>query len=423
MGKRIAAFALAAVLVMSLQLPVFAIGWAEEGDYSATTIGYGFITDESVLVYQKNAELDPEYDQIYTGSVLYVPIGFYDEEDDDEGRATAKQIKDDNVTVSYKAVSGANYVENVIIVDGKKEKIDELQSGAYAKVEFSPTYTGSGYGYVDLKLVLNINKVAYQDTEAELICNVRNWVVSVRDNSVYGAQVSTRFEVDDRYDGEATFDMGNGIRYTAKVKRGATYVINLDKSPNYNIDLMYPDAYLEFYNFRGNLDTFASTGKLEIPIKKASFKSPDGPRVYAYEVRGDVLYAIDSSGASYNSRTSVLTINTRTLGEYVLSNTKLKQAVEEDADDTFQSGYADDPAEQSAGQGGAPAAGAAVTPKTAAPAAAQTSNTTIINATNKSGENPLTADAPAGRAAALWTVCALAGFGLWKTRPKKRSDK
>lgn len=416
--KKTVVLLLAAALTLGIPLRAGAIGWERGGNVYSSNNGvqFAFLEDESVVVYNKDLQQDPDYEEIYTGSAIYVPLTYYDEESEAEGRATFKQIKDNNVTVSYKAVRGASYIEGVELMDGKKDKIKGMESGAYAKIQLSTTYTGTGYGYLDVRLVLAVNRVGYQETEVELVANVKNWEQDIRDNTVYSALVPTAFKVDSFYDGEATFDFGDKIRYTAQVKRDAKYMLNLDRTPDYDLDLLYPKAYMEFYNFLGNLDTFASVGRLEIPINKSKFKGEDGqPRVYAYEILDGQLRAIGSGTAAFDSRNSKLTLSTQTLGNYVLSNQKLLQEVPEDNDQTFQSGYAEPGESASSGTAASPDPPSAA-PVPTLPVSAAAGSPTVINADNRSGYNPVTSDPARGvaGAGALGILCAVWSLALWR---------
>ena len=342
MKRKIAAIMLMLALAVGMPLRVFAIGWSYPGTYTYNnTVQFGFAPEDSVLVYNKDVQDWPDYSAVYAGSVLYVPIRYLDVYSGNEGHASSKQVKEYAVEVSYKATQGAQYIEDVTIVDGKKDKVKELGSGAYAKVQFSNIYTGTNYGYINLKLVLSVNKVGYQETEAELVANIKNWTQYISKNSVYPAQVATKFEVDSLYNGDVTFDMGSKIKYTVKVARNAKYVVNFDRTPNEDIAAMYPKVYTEVYNFMGESDTFASEGKLEIPVSKAKFKGSDGKfRVVAYEILDGKLQALDSRTASYDSKTGKLTILTQTLGNYLLSSEKLMQTVTGSNTQVLQSGYA-----------------------------------------------------------------------------------
>jgi len=323
-------------------------GFSEQGGFTDTNPAYYFNTDLVYLVYNKELDDDPDFTEIYTGSDIYIAIyRYYDQDgkDDQDAIATAKQIKEDNIQVQYKGIKGAQYIDNVTIVDGKKEKITGLPAGSYAKVDFSDKYAGTSSTDIQLRMVLSMNKVSYQETRIMLEGELTNRLEYIDDDSVYGAMVPTRYRVQGWYTGYATFDMGDGVKYTARVAKGARYSIDFSRDVDYDIDMMYPDANMEFYNFRGNNDTFASVGALTIPINEKVFKDADSgqPRVYAYEIlESGGLRALGSDSAGYDSKKKILTINAKTLGSYVLSNQKLKQTVDSEANDTFQSGYAAD---------------------------------------------------------------------------------
>lgn len=418
MKKRLLFCSMAIITAFAMPATALALGFDNASGYTYTTPRYTIETADVVLVYNKELWGYIDYTEVWSGSDIYIPVWVEDDEDGDDRIATAKEIKEDNVGVIYKATVGDRYIDNVSIVDGGKDKVKNLDKGAYIKLEVADNYTGTSTSNVTLNMVLTVNNVSYQETRVELDFNIANRLEFIDSNSVYGAQVPTRFKVTDSYRGNATFDMGDNIKYTAAVKRSGRYAINFNRDPDYDIDLMYPDAYLEFYNFLGDNDTFESVGTLEIPIDTKSFQDKDAkqPRVYAYEIlENKSLRALGSDAASYDAKKQILSIRTKTLGNYVLSNQKLKQTVEGESDDVFQSGYAN--GEEVAGE--ATEAAPQSTPPQAAPTPTNnpgTGGVTLINADNPPNSNPLTGAARTPVPALLVCAAALAGALLLKRK-------
>lgn len=222
-------------------------GFDDYGGYSDTKTEYSFLIDNSVLVYGGEAEEDFTYlDEFYAGSAMYVPVGAYNTEGKgaDEKIATDKQIKNDKVELSYKVINGASCVETVELVSGKKEKIKDLPAGMYAKIKYTGDYLELGRTTVKVRLVLSVGGISYQDTAVTFSCKLMNRKEDITKNSVYGAITPAQFKVASNYWGEATFDFGGNIRYTARVKAREVYYLNLDQTPDAAITEMYPDAYL-----------------------------------------------------------------------------------------------------------------------------------------------------------------------------------
>lgn len=331
-----------AALVVGLCMPAFArTGFYDIGTYTPTEREYSLMTDDAVLIYQKGIidEYDWE-DGVFAGSELFVPIGMWSDSGDDV-IISDRQRKDDLVDVSYKAVTGGQFIEEISVVEGRKMKLEGLGGGMYARVKFTDYYPKLTGTRIVLRLVLSVNNVAYQTTRVNFECTLVNRVEKIDSNSVYGAKTPTQFKVFNSYNGEATFDFGAGVRYTGKVKAAQSLYLNLSREANASIAAMYPKTYMESYNFRGDYDGFSTVGKLEIAINKDKFKTKGNVhQMYAYEVVAGDLFAIDGTQAAYDSARKILTINTDSLGEYVLSAQPLMRTVDEHETDFFRSGYA-----------------------------------------------------------------------------------
>jgi hypothetical protein len=351
MDKKLICVLLTMILFAGLAMPVFAAPWAGFPDETAPTptkMSYGFwttiaekptdpVTDPTtapttattatdptavtgpttaattaptepttappptpaagpVLVFNRQVDLYPYFDSPFlAGSDLYIPITVTDTAAPETGTvlATDRDIKNDNVSVSYKILVGAEYVDTVTMVSGQKEKLDDLPAGMYAKIELADTFMPLERSQLSIRLVLSVNGVSYQRTATTINCDLRNRLENVERSSIYGAIRPMQFRISPRYNGDASFDFGNDIRYTAKVAANKRYYLNLDRNEKENFAEAYPGAYLEYYDFRGNNDTFASMGSLEIPVDTGSFKeSKTATELYVYEVLGDRLSSL-----------------------------------------------------------------------------------------------------------------------------------
>lgn len=345
--KKIVRLLLCAALCAVLALPAVGAdqGFTDTGGYSDTKVEYFFMCEDSVLLY--NGETDPDFtylDNFYAGSSLYVPVGAYDTAKTGvkEAIATDKQVKDDKVELSSMVLLGKDFVDSVTLVSAKKEKLKELPAGMYAKIKYTADYFSLSQSRVSVRLVLSVNGASYQDTAVTFQCNLMNRSEDITRNSVYGALTPTQFRAASNYSGEATFDFGGGVKYTARVKAKEKYYLNLDRTPDPAVQELYPDAYMEFYNFKGEYDTFESAGRLEIPVNEQKFKEKKtSAQLYIYEIKGDKLIA-QSNSVSYDAANKKLIFTKRILGSYVLSSRPLMRTVTKSGNgDILRSGYAD----------------------------------------------------------------------------------
>ncbi|MDR2933549.1 MAG: hypothetical protein LBV27_10655, partial [Oscillospiraceae bacterium] len=187
----------------------------------------------------------------------------------------------------------------------------------------------------------------------------------------------------------------------------------------------------EFYNFQGDRDTFASTGTLQIPITRSKFtpKKSNSAQVFAYEIVGDRLTALDERSVSFDGKKNILSLKTRTLGNYVLSSTALLKDVDDETENILYTGYATsstDSADESS-QTSAASTTPTGTGTQQSASAGQTSyindnvNTGLaINAANVSADNPLTGDSFAPQVTTLLIVSAGVSALLVLTGKKSR---
>lgn len=345
MLKKIISLTLAALLCA----PIFAnsaaiyYGFENAGGLTETQNMYYFEETEAILVENKEAFTDSNFDfeGIYAGSYMLVPIKVYVDGADKPSDVTDKMIKNDKLTFSYKVMRGPQYVEELTIEDGKKLKLKDVPAGAYVKIPFVRDFASEGKTAISIQLVLAVNDITYQYTQITLNCRLKSYVTDIRRNSVYGAKSPTLFRIDKRYSGEATIDFGDEIKYTGKVKKNDVYFLNMSREPNKDITAMYPKMYLDFYSFLGDRDYFPSTGKLEIPVKASNLgKKGVEPSLYVYRIDDLTLTALSTGVVSYDAVAGKLYIYTRSLDNYVLSNQPLSRTVTSADSNILKSGYA-----------------------------------------------------------------------------------
>ncbi|MDL2234508.1 hypothetical protein LJC63_13160, partial [Ruminococcaceae bacterium OttesenSCG-928-L11] len=322
---------LALAMVWGGAVPAFAYdGILRWGDYSDTKQAFAFEPSEMVLVYNGEAYLDVDFETIWPGSDLYIPVYTYDNSDDapddnDPVAASDKDIKNHSVTVSYKASMGDQYISGVELVNGKKAKVKGLESGVYAKISFNTDYTGSAHTTIKMSIVLSVKKASCPETLTSMQMSMINRQVNIDRDTIYTAQSPIQFYAMKQYGGGATFDFGSNVKYEATVAKGKRYYLNLDRSAQSAIADMYPDAYIEYFNFIGDRDTFEKTGKLQIPINRAKFtpKGTTKAQVFVYEVQKNKLVSLNESVLSFDAKKNILTLKTKTLNNYILVNQAL----------------------------------------------------------------------------------------------------
>lgn len=343
-------------------------GFDDMGWPTDTKNEYYINTGPVVTIRYNELDDNPDYTDIFAGSTMYIPIYVYNDGKNPSVIATTKQISSDKVEVSCKATAGEAYVGDISVIDGKKLKNSGLESGAYIAVPFAEFYPLIGKTRIKLTLVLSVNGMPFQESRTTLTCSLNNKEEIVDKNSIYGVETPMKYTTANNYSGEATFDFGSNIKYTGKVKAREKFYLALDRRPNSGIVNMYSGSgvYLDFYSFPGSKDTFSSTGKLDIPVdrSKLTIKSSSGSSsrssgsssssssssessaptesLYVYKISGNNLTALGGKDISFDSKTNVLTIHTKTLDSYVLSNQPLKKEVDPGAQGSgiLKSGYA-----------------------------------------------------------------------------------
>jgi hypothetical protein len=348
-------FALALSLLLCLTLPVAAFareyrGFSTIGNYSGSSAAFGFEPDATVMVYNNELYDEPDYEEIWPGADIYVPVYLLGAED--IAPATDKDIKNYTVSISWKSTASGRYIDDVTLVNGKKAKIDGLESDIYAKIEVNNAFTGNTAMLIQVDLVLSVNRVSYPETLTTLKFDLVNREVNIDRDTVYAAQSPTQFYAMRHYGGNATFDFGDKILYNATVKKATRYYLHLDRTEQEDIASRYPDAHLEFYNFQGTRDSFHAKGKLQIPIVRSKFtaKGESKAKVFVYQIDGDKLLALDEKTISFDSKKNILTINTKSLEQYVLSSQPLhKQIAQGEDDSVLYTGYATDDVSEPSG--------------------------------------------------------------------------
>ncbi|MCL2057121.1 MAG: hypothetical protein FWH02_07905 [Oscillospiraceae bacterium] len=412
--KKIIAIILLLCLSAGASLPVFAAvgsrGFTRVGGYSDSRVSFGFETDEAVVVYNGDVLDWADFGRVTAGSSIYIPIHIMDWVSGTDAIAAERDIRDNAVGLAWVSHQGERFVDGAELVDGRRERISGLPQGAYAKIALNNDYHGQSTMIVELDLVLSVNRLSYPATQISLRMGMANREITVDRGTVYTAAAPTQFQVSRNFrHGDVTFDFGGGVQYTVAVNPQDSYFLHLSREEDPVIAEMYPDSYLEYYNFLGDRDTFSRSGELAIPIDRAKFipRGEQKPQVYVYRVqRGNELRALDESVLSFDSARNILTVQTRELGYYILSDRPLQREIEGGDDDVIFVGYA--PVDTDPEEGGGPPEMINQNPMTGP-------SGPVISAANTAAYNPPTSDtAPLAPIILCLLAAGFAAAGVWK---------
>ena len=311
-----AAFADIATGVVSEEKP----GWPNE-------FGFGgqikVMREEEVLSYdlEENNKID-----LQPGDDLYIPLYYTTAEGESVTIGASKEEMTGHVP--YTGSIDKNWKINFIdksktIIESTdfyraESKDSSLVKGAlYIKAQTADSYNS----LTDLEFNFGIyvsERYSQNKTEQIQIEGVfanpkaDNLVDFDWENNVYEKAV---WEVAEDQDGTATFNFNDDAYFTVRMFGGDKVMLDFDRT----YDKAIADRYIEdlyFYNFRGELDEFSATGTLTIPVEQEMFM---------YQIVNGALKATD---AVYSEENEAMELKTRTLGNYVLTPTKLDISAE-----------------------------------------------------------------------------------------------
>ena len=311
-----AAFADIATGVVSEEKP----GWPNE-------FGFGgqikVMREEEVLSYdlEENNKID-----LQPGDDLYIPLYYTTA----EGESVTIGASKEEITghVPYTGSIDKNWKINFIdksktIIESTdfyraESKDSGLVKGAlYIKAQTADSYNS----LTDLEFNFGVyvsERYSQNKTEQIQIEGVfanpkaDNLVDFDWENNVYEKAV---WEVAEDQDGTTTFNFNDDAYFTVRMFGGDKVMLDFDRT----YDKAIADRYIEdlyFYNFRGELDEFSATGTLTIPVEQEMFM---------YQIVNGALKATD---AVYSEENEAMELKTRTLGNYVLTPTKLDISAE-----------------------------------------------------------------------------------------------
>ena len=311
-----AAFADIATGVVSEEKP----GWPNE-------FGFGgqikVMREEEVLSYdlEENNKID-----LQPGDDLYIPLYYTTAEGESVTIGASKEEMTGHVpyTGSIDKNWKINFIDKskTIIESTDFYRAESKDSGLVKGALYIKAQTADSYNSLtDLEFNFGVyvsERYSQNKTEQIQIEGVfanpkaDNLVDFDWENNVYEKAV---WEVAEDQDGTATFNFNDDAYFTVRMFGGDKVMLDFDRT----YDKAIADRYIEdlyFYNFRGELDEFSATGTLTIPVEQEMFM---------YQIVNGALKATD---AVYSEENEAMELKTRTLGNYVLTPTKLEISAE-----------------------------------------------------------------------------------------------
>lgn len=311
-----AAFADIATGVVSEEKP----GWPNE-------FGFGgqikVMREEEVLSYdlEENNKID-----LQPGDDLYIPLYYTTAEGESVTIGASKEEMTGHVpyTGSIDKNWKINFIDKskTIIESTDFYRAESKDSGLVKGALYIKAQTADSYNSLtDLEFNFGVyvsERYSQNKTEQIQIEGVfanpkaDNLVDFDWENNVYEKAV---WEVAEDQDGTATFNFNDDAYFTVRMFGGDKVMLDFDRT----YDKAIADRYIEdlyFYNFRGELDEFSATGTLTIPVEQEMFM---------YQIVNGALKATD---AVYSEENEAMELKTRTLGNYVLTPTKLDISAE-----------------------------------------------------------------------------------------------
>ena len=311
-----AAFADIATGVVSEEKP----GWPNE-------FGFGgqikVMREEEVLSYdlEENNKID-----LQPGDDLYIPLYYTTAEGESVTTGASKEEMTGHVpyTGSIDKNWKINFIDKskTIIESTDFYRAESKDSGLVKGALYIKAQTADSYNSLtDLEFNFGVyvsERYSQNKTEQIQIEGVfanpkaDNLVDFDWENNVYEKAV---WEVAEDQDGTTTFNFNDDAYFTVRMFGGDKVMLDFDRT----YDKAIADRYIEdlyFYNFRGELDEFSATGTLTIPVEQEMFM---------YQIVNGALKATD---AVYSEENEAMELKTRTLGNYVLTPTKLDISAE-----------------------------------------------------------------------------------------------
>ena len=329
--KKWIAFSMASAMLLTMSTAAFADvttgvvseekpGWPNE-------FGFGgqikVMREEEVLSYdlEENNKID-----LQPGDDLYIPLYYTTAEGESVTIGASKEEMTGHVPYAGSIDKNwkINFIDKskTIIESTDFYRAESKDSGLVKGALYIKAQTADSYNSLtDLEFNFGIyvsERYSQNKTEQIQIEGVfanpkaDNLVDFDWENNVYEKAV---WEVAEDQDGTATFNFNDDAYFTVRMFGGDKVMLDFDRT----YDKAIADRYIEdlyFYNFRGELDEFSATGTLTIPVEQEMFM---------YQIVNGALKATD---AVYSEENEAMELKTRTLGNYVLTPTKLDISAE-----------------------------------------------------------------------------------------------
>ena len=329
--KKWIAFSMASAMLLTMSTAAFAdiatgVVSEEKPDWP-NEFGFGgqikVMREEEVLSYdlEENNKID-----LQPGDDLYIPLYYTTAEGESVTIGASKEEMTGHVpyTGSIDKNWKINFIDKskTIIESTDFYRAESKDSGLVKGALYIKAQTADSYNSLtDLEFNFGIyvsERYSQNKTEQIQIEGVfanpkaDNLVDFDWENNVYEKAV---WEVAEDQDGTATFNFNDDAYFTVRMFGGDKVMLDFDRT----YDKAIADRYIEdlyFYNFRGELDEFSATGTLTIPVEQEMFM---------YQIVNGALKATD---AVYSEENEAMELKTRTLGNYVLTPTKLDISAE-----------------------------------------------------------------------------------------------
>ena len=329
--KKWIAFSMASAMLLTMSTAAFAdiatgVVSEEKPDWP-NEFGFGgqikVMREEEVLSYdlEENNKID-----LQPGDDLYIPLYYTTAEGESVTIGASKEEMTGHVpyTGSIDKNWKINFIDKSKTIIGSTDfyRAESKDSGLVKGALYIKAQTADSYNSLtDLEFNFGVyvsERYSQNKTEQIQIEGVfanpkaDNLVDFDWENNVYEKAV---WEVAEDQDGTTTFNFNDDAYFTVRMFGGDKVMLDFDRT----YDKAIADRYIEdlyFYNFRGELDEFSATGTLTIPVEQEMFM---------YQIVNGALKATD---AVYSEENEAMELKTRTLGNYVLTPTKLDISAE-----------------------------------------------------------------------------------------------
>ncbi|RPF43417.1 hypothetical protein EDD70_2382 [Hydrogenoanaerobacterium saccharovorans] len=334
MMKKLLAVVLALTLTLGMTTVAFAASKTEDIKIDDSTV-YTYDSDSKTMEIAKKYE---------PGKTYYIPV--WDQDDNYNG--TNRNITSTSALSNYKLRrsidEGAKIISGVDFVIKNVDKFDTASNNnnvSNNKAAFISITTKDVYSSDDIDVEMEIyvygnSTYRVNGKDSETINFDKPFEYGSKDAtnyiSVSNSTPIVNFDDIDSDEIEIGFNEAkDDVRFVVNAKGQKELFLRYSNDDGSSIAApivdKYPEAALDFHLFEGNNKTFRRTGKLYIPASEIEVKDGKMGAPYLYEIVNGKLTEIK---ATYDSNAEEFVISTNKLGNYVVSDTKLKSTTEKD---------------------------------------------------------------------------------------------